>query len=106
VATGAALNGAIEIAGPENFRFDELTRQRLAALNDPREVIADPQARYFGAEMSENSLVPIGESREDLSVVRNWRAVSFAASFRLGDNHDVLAELLSDDDTRRAKRPE
>ncbi len=63
VATGAPLNGAIEIAGPENFRFDELIRQRLTALNDPREVIADPQARYFGAEMSENSLVPIGDAQ-------------------------------------------
>ena len=63
VATGSPLNGAVEIAGPERFRFDELIRQRLRAINDPREVIADPQARYFGAEMSENSLVPIGEAQ-------------------------------------------
>ena len=61
VSTNAPLNGFIEIAGPDKFRFDELIRQRLRALNDPREVIADPHARYFGTELSEDSLVPIGE---------------------------------------------
>lgn len=63
VATNSPLNGVIEIAGPEASRFDELIRQRLEALNDPREVIADPNARYFGAEMKEKSLVPIGEAQ-------------------------------------------
>lgn len=58
VATSSPLNGTIEIAGPEAFRFDELIRQRLEALNDPREVVADPHARYFGAEMNERSIVP------------------------------------------------
>jgi uncharacterized protein YbjT (DUF2867 family) len=68
VATSSPLNGAIEIAGPDVFRFDELIRQRLRALNDSREVVADPQARYFGAELSERSIVPgddaqLGETR-------------------------------------------
>ena len=63
VSTSSPLNGAIEIAGPEQFRFDELVRLRLSALNDPREVIADPNARYFGAKMSEDSLVPIGAAQ-------------------------------------------
>lgn len=68
VATSSPLNGAIEIAGPEAFRFDELIRKRLRALNDSREVVADPQARYFGAELSERSIVPgdnaqLGETR-------------------------------------------
>jgi uncharacterized protein YbjT (DUF2867 family) len=58
VATSSPLNSKIEIAGPEAFRFDELIRQRLSALNDSREVVADPQARYFGAELSERSIVP------------------------------------------------
>jgi hypothetical protein len=40
-----------------------LIRQGLAARNDPREVIADPQARYFGAELGERSLIPAGEAR-------------------------------------------
>ena len=68
VAIGTALNGIVEIAGPEAFRFDELIRQRLTPLNDPREVVADPHARYFGAELSERSIVPgdtaqLGETR-------------------------------------------
>ena len=68
VATSSPLNGAIEIAGPEAFRFDELIRLQLRALNDAREVVADPQARYFGTELSERSIVPgdsaqLGETR-------------------------------------------
>jgi uncharacterized protein YbjT (DUF2867 family)/nitrite reductase/ring-hydroxylating ferredoxin subunit len=68
VATSSPLNSTIEIAGPEAFRFDELIRQRLTALNDAREVVADPHARYFGEELSERSIVPgdtaqLGESR-------------------------------------------
>ena len=49
IALSAPVNGTVEIAGPELFRLDELVRRRLAQLNDPREVITDPQARYSGA---------------------------------------------------------
>lgn len=63
VATNSPLNGAIEIAGPERSRFDQFIQQRLNALNDSREVIADREARYFGATMSEKSLVPIGDAQ-------------------------------------------
>jgi len=68
VATSSPLNNTIEIAGPEAFRFDELIRQRLSALNDSREVVADPHAKYFGTELSERSIVPddtaqLGETR-------------------------------------------
>jgi hypothetical protein len=48
----------VEVGGPEQFRFDELIRLGLSARNDPRNVIADPHARYFGTELSEYSLVP------------------------------------------------
>jgi len=72
VATSSPLNGAIEIAGPEACRFDELIRLQLRALNDPREVVADPQARYFGAELSENSLVPIGEAHLGATRFADW----------------------------------
>jgi uncharacterized protein YbjT (DUF2867 family) len=58
VAVGEPLNGIVEIAGPEQFRFDELVRRALAARNDPRQVVADPDARYFGAHLSERSIVP------------------------------------------------
>jgi len=58
VAIGAPLNGTVEVTGPELFRFDEFVRRGLRACNDPREVVADPHARYFGTELSERSLVP------------------------------------------------
>jgi uncharacterized protein YbjT (DUF2867 family) len=63
VAVGAPLNGTVDVAGPQQFRFDELIRQGLAARNDPREVVVDPHARYFGAELGERSLIPAGEAR-------------------------------------------
>ena len=63
VAVGAPLNGTVEVAGPQQFRFDELIRQGLGARNDPREVVVDPHARYFGAELGERSLVPASEAR-------------------------------------------
>ena len=63
VAAGAPVNGTVEVAGPQQFRFDELIRQGLAASHDPREVVADPHARYFGAELGERTLIPWGEAR-------------------------------------------
>ena len=53
-----AADGVIEIAGPEEFRLDELIRQGLQAKGDPRTVVADPEARYFGAKLQERTLVP------------------------------------------------
>ena len=63
IAAGAPLNGTVDVAGPQQFRFDELIRQGLAARNDAREVVVDPHARYFGAELGERSLIPAGEAR-------------------------------------------
>jgi uncharacterized protein YbjT (DUF2867 family) len=58
VAVGEPLNGIREIAGPEQFRLDELVRKGLAALGDPRAVVADERARYSGVRLSERTLVP------------------------------------------------
>jgi uncharacterized protein YbjT (DUF2867 family) len=58
VAVGAPLNGMTEIGGPEQFRLDELLREALAARHDPREVLADPQARYFGINPRGRALLP------------------------------------------------
>lgn len=58
VAVGSPLNGTVELGGPEQLRFDEFIRRDLSARKDPREVIADPHARYFGTELGEYSLVP------------------------------------------------
>jgi uncharacterized protein YbjT (DUF2867 family) len=58
VAVGSPLNGMVEVGGPQQFRFDEIIRRALAARKDPRQVIADPKARYFGAILGERDLVP------------------------------------------------
>ena len=63
VATGSPLNATVEVAGPEQFRLDALIRMGLSARNDPREVTADPHARYFGAELGERTLVPGADAR-------------------------------------------
>lgn len=68
IAVGPPVNGVVEIAGPEQFRVDELVRRRLASLKDPREVVPDPNARYGGAKVSEKTLLPgdnarLGETR-------------------------------------------
>ena len=76
VATSSPLNSTIEIAGPEAFRFDELIRQRLGALNDPREVVADPQARYFGTELSERSIVPGDNAQLGATHFEDWLSSS------------------------------
>ncbi len=57
-AVGSPLNGIVEVAGPEQFRLDEFIRRGLEARDDPRSVIADPDARYFGARLNERTLVP------------------------------------------------
>ncbi len=63
IAVGGPVNSTVEVAGPQQFRFDELIRRGLAARNDPREIVVDPRAQYFGAVLDERSLVPAGEAR-------------------------------------------
>lgn len=58
VAIGSPVNGIVEVAGPQEFRLDELIRLSLSERHDPREVIADPEARYFGAKLGERTLLP------------------------------------------------
>ena len=72
VAIGSPFNGTFEVAGPERFHFDELIRQGLSARNDPREVIADPDARYFGAKLSDGSLVPSGDALFGETRFEDW----------------------------------
>jgi uncharacterized protein YbjT (DUF2867 family) len=80
IAVGAPLNSIVELGGPEQFRMDELVRRYLAAREDPRSVIADPHARYYGAELAERTLVPddnatIGETRFD-----DWLSQQFVSA--------------------------
>jgi len=68
ISVGKPVNGIIEVAGPEEWRLDELIRRGLAARQDPRQVVSDARARYYGAELQERTLLPekaatLGESR-------------------------------------------
>jgi len=63
IVLGPPLNGTVEVGGPDRFRFDEFMAHVLGARNDNRKVVADPHARYFGTELTEESLVPIGAAR-------------------------------------------
>jgi uncharacterized protein YbjT (DUF2867 family) len=79
IAVGQPVNGTVEIGGPEQFRMDELVRRRLAVFNDPREVIADPHARYSGAELGERTLVPGKDVRLGKTRFETWLAQTAAA---------------------------
>jgi uncharacterized protein YbjT (DUF2867 family) len=72
IAVGQAVNGIVEIGGPEQFRLDELVRRRLASLKDPREVVADPNALYSGAKISEKTLVPGNNARLGETRFETW----------------------------------
>jgi uncharacterized protein YbjT (DUF2867 family) len=83
-AIGAPANGIVEIGGPEQFQFDEAVRRVLAAAGDPREVVADANARYYGITVAERTLVPddgatLGEIRLD-----DWIRESAAAPAKAG----------------------
>jgi uncharacterized protein YbjT (DUF2867 family) len=78
VAIGSPVNGTVEIGGPEQFRLDELVRRQLAALKDPREVIADPEARYSGAKLSLKTLMPDKTARLGETRFETWLTQSAA----------------------------
>ena len=63
VALAAPRNGIVEIAGPERAPLNEIIARYLKAVGDPREVVSDPEARYWGGRVDEHSLVPLGEAR-------------------------------------------
>jgi uncharacterized protein YbjT (DUF2867 family) len=81
VAAGAPLGGTIEIAGPEAFPLDELVRRDLDARRDPRQVVSDPHARYFGTELAERSLVPdAGAAQLGATRFEDWLARSVSVA--------------------------
>ena len=73
-ALGAPANGTLEVGGPEKFRLDELIRMGLASRKDPREVIADPNARYYGIEVKERTLIPEDNARLGSIRFEEWLA--------------------------------
>jgi uncharacterized protein YbjT (DUF2867 family) len=72
VVLGAPANGIVEIAGPDRFRLADLVRDYLAARGDSRTVRADVHARYFGAELQEDTLVPHGAARLGVIRIGSW----------------------------------
>jgi len=72
VALGSPVNGTIELGGPEQFRLDELVRRHLTAFHDPREVISDPDGRYYGIHVSERALVPDNDAQLGETRFEDW----------------------------------
>ncbi len=74
IATNPPVNGTVEIGGPEQFRLDELARRFLAARPDPRQVVSDPQGRYYGIQVSERALVPDNDAQLGETRFQTWLA--------------------------------
>jgi uncharacterized protein YbjT (DUF2867 family) len=72
VALAAPANGIVEIAGPDRAPFNEIVARYLKAIGDPRQVVKDPEARYFGGQVEERSLVPLGKARLGRIAFDEW----------------------------------
>jgi len=71
-AVGAPANGTIEIGGPERLPMSELVARYLKDTKDPREVVGDPQARYFGSPIDDRTLVPDEKARRGTMRLEDW----------------------------------
>jgi len=80
LALAAPRNGIVEIAGLERAPFNEIVARYLKAVGDPREVVRDPEARYFGSRVEEHSLVPLGEARLGRIGLDEWLRRSSAGA--------------------------
>ncbi len=80
VALAAPRNGIVEIAGPERAPFNEIIARYLKAIGDPREVVSDTEARYWGGRLEERSLVPLGDARLGRIGFDEWFRRSRAAA--------------------------
>jgi len=72
IAVGSPVNGTVEVGGPETFHLDELVQKSLAAWKDPREVVTDPHARYYGVALSEKTLIPGNDARLSPTRFQTW----------------------------------
>ncbi len=72
ISVGSPVNGIVEVGGPEQFRMDEFFREVLATRGDPRAVVTDPHARYYGAELGERTLLPGADAVLAETRYSNW----------------------------------
>ena len=72
IALSAPAKGMIEIAGPERTGLDELVGRFLGATKDPRQVITDPNARYYGLAVNDQSLTPGADARLGATFFQDW----------------------------------
>jgi uncharacterized protein YbjT (DUF2867 family) len=79
IALGAPINGTVEVAGPEAIPLDELVRQVLVARQDPRQIVADAHARYYGAELNDESLIPGPKAHLGSVTFSDWLRQSITA---------------------------
>jgi uncharacterized protein YbjT (DUF2867 family)/nitrite reductase/ring-hydroxylating ferredoxin subunit len=110
IATGTPLNGTVEIGGPEPFYLDGLIQRVLGARNDPREVIAEPHARYFGTELDERSLVAgdeaeLGEIRFDEWLGRTAPPISDHSQHAVGVAARIERAPLKENEFRISEVP-
>jgi uncharacterized protein YbjT (DUF2867 family) len=76
VAAGDPRNATVEIAGPERASFADMVGRYLKTIGDPRAVVQDPEARYFGGRLANDSLVPLGEARLGRLDLETWASRS------------------------------
>jgi len=72
IALGPPVNGTVEVGGPERFRFEDFVGRTLRGKNDPRKVVSDLHARYFGTELAEDSLVTGSSARRGETRFESW----------------------------------
>src|SRR6185503_5261166 len=79
ITLGTPVNGTVEVAGPEAIPLDELVRQVLVARQDPRQIVADTHARYYGAELNDESLIPGPKAHLGSVTFYDWLRQSITA---------------------------
>jgi len=102
VAGGSPINGVVEIGGPEKFRLDEFIRRGLAARKDPREVVADPHARYYGIEVNERTLVPEDDARLGKIRFEGWLAQPAAQTASAHPQPTAVAAAEEEESRKKA----
>jgi uncharacterized protein YbjT (DUF2867 family) len=95
VAVGPPINGMVEIGGPEKSHLDEFIRRGLTARKDPREVVADPHARYYGIEVQERTLIPGEDAKLGTIRFEDWFTQTSAQTPSAPTNVSVTKEKES-----------